>query len=297
MNESDFGARRATTPRARGRHGDPGGRDAVRSVPPRGARGGYARDAIERCVCDGARPTRTPMSDLSSDEDARARPLPSNVPRQPPSSPALTSPPSPTASIARRRARGRERRGRRPPAVIPPRASSRRPRGVPPRAASYRPRSARQPRAPSARTTTTPPAHASPPPRAAPSSLSRPVASSEPSATRTTSSASSAHSECPLPRPDADPSLARVARLSWAADGSALAILVRSGDIHVITRVGARVHTQRARDRPMGARGVPAGIALALAPRRRMGSRRRARVLTPETHRETRAPRGGWRRG
>ena len=208
LNESDFGARRATTPRARGRHGDPGGRDAIRSVPPRGARGGYARDAIERCVCDGARPTRTPMSDLSSDEDARARaPSPVERPRQPPSSPALTSPPPPTASIARRRAprtrTPRKTTPRRYPAARFVSPAARRS----PRAASYRPRSARQPRAPSARTTTTPPA------RLAASARGAELAIASGRVVRTFRDEDDFERllgtfECPLPRPDADPSSA-----------------------------------------------------------------------------------------
>ena len=204
--------------------------------------------------------------------------------------------PSPTASIARRRARGRERRGRRPPAVIPPRASSRRPRGV--RRGSLVSTAVR---AAASRAIGADDDDASRP-RLAASARGAELAIASGRVVRTFRDEDDFERllgtfECPLPRPDADPSLARVARLSWAADGSALAILVRSGDIHVITRVGARAHPTRARDRPMGARGVPRGIALALAPGGGWDLSRRARVLTPETHRETRAPRGGWRRG
>ena len=57
-----------------------------------------------------------------------------------------------------------------------------------------------------------------------------------------------------------------VARLAWAADGSALAVATLSGDVRVITRVGALVYHQRARDRPRAARAPVAGVALAAVP-------------------------------
>ena len=296
LNESDFGARRATTPRARGRHGDPGGRDAIRSVPPRGARGGYARDAIERCVCDGARPTRTPMS-RSLIRRGRAR-APSPVERPPPTTlvaRAHLSPPPHRFDSATTRPRTRTPRKttpRRYPAARFVSPAARRS----PRAASYRPRSARQPRAPSARTTTTPPAHASPPPRAAPSSLSRPVASSEPSATRTTSSASSAHSSAPSPAPTPiHPS--RASRVSHGPQTDPPSPSSSARATSTSSPASARACTPNARATDPWARGRSRGNRPRARPRRRMGSRRRARVLTPETHRETRAPRGGWRRG
>ena len=50
---------------------------------------------------------------------------------------------------------------------------------------------------------------------------------------------------------------------TWAADGSALAVATRGGDVHVVTRVGRLAHTQRGRSRPRGARGEVAGVALA----------------------------------
>ena len=184
------------------------------------------------------------------------------------------------------------------PAVIPPRARFVSPAARrPPRAASYRPRSARQPRAPSARTTTTPPAHASPPPRAAPSSLSRPVASSELSATRTTSSASSAHSSAPSPAPTPiHPS--RASRVSHGPQTDPPSPSSSARATSTSSPASARACTPNARATDPWARGAfPRGTAPRAAPRRRMGSHRRARVLTPETHRETRAPRGGWRRG
>ena len=296
LNESDFGARRATTPRARGRHGDPGGRDAIRSVPPRGARGGYARDAIERCVCDGARPTRTPMSDLSSDEDARARPLPSNVPRQPPSSPALTSPPSPTASIARRRARGRERRGRRPPAVIPPRASSRRPRGV----RRGQPRIDRGPRGSLARHRRGRRRRLPPTPRRlrARRRARYRVRSRRPNLPRRGRlRAPPRHVRVPPPPPRRR-SIPRARRASLMGRRRIRPRHPRPLGRHPRhhPRRRARAHPTRARQ-THGRAGRSRGNRPRARPRRRMGSHRRARVLTPETHRETRAPRGGWRRG
>ena len=57
----------------------------------------------------------------------------------------------------------------------------------------------------------------------------------------------------------------RVTHASWAADGSALALATLGGDVHVITRVGRLLVTQPAASRPRGARGCPAGVALAAA--------------------------------
>ena len=58
----------------------------------------------------------------------------------------------------------------------------------------------------------------------------------------------------------------RVTRAAWSSDGSALALATFGGDVHVITRVGRLLLTQHARSRPRGARGCPAGLALAAAP-------------------------------
>jgi hypothetical protein len=59
----------------------------------------------------------------------------------------------------------------------------------------------------------------------------------------------------------------RVTHVSWAADGSCLAVATAGGDVHVVTRVGRLVQTHAAGDRPRGARGCPAGVALARAAR------------------------------
>jgi hypothetical protein len=58
----------------------------------------------------------------------------------------------------------------------------------------------------------------------------------------------------------------RVTLVAWAADGGAFAAATAAGDVHVVSRVGRLILTQPASSRPRGARGQPAGVALANAP-------------------------------